>query len=102
MTLNDFANARDDVVLFWTSVGVPTGDYAPLGHSALDFADRRGLLDLEGEIDAAGDWQWSGLGNPTDDRANTILRLRAYPDQAKWAAIVAEVFGPEYDRSQAP
>ncbi len=89
-SLNDYANERQNVVLFWVSVGTPTGDYSPLGHPDLDFADRNGLLDLTGTVDEAGDWRWDGEGNPTDDKSNTITQLHAYADEKQWNAIVQE------------
>jgi hypothetical protein len=90
LTLNDYANEREDVVLFWTSIGTPMGDYTPLGYPDIDFADRRGLLGLGGTIDDDGDWLWDGEGNPTDDRSNTIMRLHAYIDAKKWRSLVEE------------
>ena len=79
MTLLEYANAREYVVLFYVGVGAPAGDHTPIGHPHIDFAERRGLLDLEGTIDGEGQWQWNGEGDPTDDRRNTIYRLTAYP-----------------------
>jgi hypothetical protein len=90
MTLNEYANDRENVVLFWAGVGTPAGDYAPLGHPDLDFADRRGLLDLTGTVDTDGDWHWDGKGSPTDGRANSITKLHAYADAKVWASLVKE------------
>lgn len=90
VTLADYANEREDVVLFFAGVADPTGDYTPLGYPDLDFAERRRLLDLTGTVDANGDWQWDGEGNPTDDRANTIYKLHAYVDAKRWETIVEE------------
>ena len=90
MTLNDYANAREDVVIFWAGFACPTGDYTVAGYPDLDFAERNGLLDLEGEIDAAGDWRWNGEGNPTDDRNNTITKVHAYVDVSRYESIIEE------------
>lgn len=90
MTLNDYANERSYVVLFWAGVGTPAGEETPIGHPDLDFVDRRGLLDLNGTVDDEGDWRWDGKGDPTDDRRNTITKLLAYVDANRWAKIVEE------------
>jgi len=95
MTLIDYVNANEHVVLFWRSVGTPGGDYSPLGHADSDFADARGLNDLEGKVDeVAGDWMWDGIpgndGKPTDHYGNTILRLHAYVDPDRWAILNQE------------
>lgn len=90
MKLNDYCNARKNVVIFFAGIGSPTGDYTVAGYPDLDFADRNGLLELEGEIDSSGDWQWNGLGNPTDDRANSITKVQAYSDARRYAEIIAE------------
>ena len=90
LSLNDYANAREDVVLFFTSTACPTGDNTPLGYPDLDFADRRGLLDLSGTVDEAGDWRWDGEGEPSDDRSNSVTKLHAYVAPTQWAEIVAD------------
>jgi hypothetical protein len=87
MTLNDYANERENVVLFWASGGTPGGEYAPLGNPDLDFADRRGLLNMNGDVDDSGDWRWDGEGNPADDNANSITKLHAYVDAKLWATM---------------
>lgn len=90
ITLNDYANAREDVVLFFAGQGCPGGDYTPLGHYDLDFADRNYLLDLEGTVDDKGDWHWDGEGDPTDDQGNSIYQLHAYVDPLKWESLDEE------------
>lgn len=90
VTLNDYANDRDYVVLCWASVGTPMGSSTPLGHPDLDFADRNGLLELTGEVDEFGEWEWDGEGRPSDDNRNTITQLSAAPAEGRWKAIVAE------------
>lgn len=90
ISLLDYANDREYVVLFWSSVGTPTGSSVPLGYPDLDFADRNGLLELTGTVNESDDWQWDGEGHPTDDQRNTITRLTAYETELKWNEIVAE------------
>lgn len=89
MTLSDYASEHPYSVLFWAGIGCSAGDYSPLGADC-DFAERNGLLDLEGTVDGDGDWQWDGKGNPTDDRRNTITRLQAYPDEPRWRRLTGE------------
>lgn len=91
MTLRDYANGRENVVLFWASVGTPGGDYAPLGNPDWDFAERRGLLDMDGLVDVEGGWRWDGYGDPRDDRQNSLTRLHAYVDAPRWAAMAEAV-----------
>lgn len=90
VTLTDYANDRDNVVLFWAAVGTPLGDHTPLGYPDLDFADRQGLLDLTGTVDDAGDWLWDGEGEPTGYHANSITTLHAFVSAKRWNAIVEE------------
>lgn len=90
MTLAEYANSRENVVLFWAGVGCPMGDYDLIGHPAFDFAECRELLDLEGEVDAEGDWNWNGQSNPTDWLGNSITKLQAYTSADRWDAIVEE------------
>jgi hypothetical protein len=89
VTLGDYANQREKVVLFWVSHGQPAGYFTPLGYPDIDFDERHNLLDLVGNIDETG-WHWNGVGNPTDDRANTITRMSAFPDAEQWDSIVAD------------
>ena len=95
VSLIDYANAREDVVLFWASYGTPTGDYATLNHPDMDFAGEQSLNDLTGTVDADGDWRWDGEGEPVDHRNNTITKLHAYVDRAKWASIEADYLSGE-------
>lgn len=90
MTLNDYANDREHVVLFVAGVGMPTGDHFRLGSPDDDYADRRGLLDLTGTVDAHDAWEWDGAGNPTDDRGNTIYKVQAFVGPRKWAELETE------------
>jgi hypothetical protein len=90
MTLQDYANDREGVIIFFAGTADPAGDHTVAGYPDLDFAERRSLFDLTGTVDANGDWHWDGKGKPTDDRANTIYKVHAYVDAGKWAAIVEE------------
>ncbi len=90
LSLNDYADAREDVVIFFAGVGHPTGDYCLADCPDDDFADRRGLFDLTGTVDVDGDWRWDGEGNPTDDRGNTIYKVHAYVDAAKWSELASD------------
>jgi hypothetical protein len=90
ITLCDYANEREYVVMFWVGFGNPTGDYAVIGHPDLDFAERRGLLELIGIVDEDGEWFWDGKGDPRDDRRNSITQVSAISNQAKWQSIVEE------------
>lgn len=83
--LNDYAGDRFDVVLFFTSVGIPGGDHVPLGSQ--DYVFDYSWLDLEGTIDKHGDWKWDGKGNPTDSRSNNVTKMQAYVDQEKWRSL---------------
>lgn len=93
MKLQDYANQRTNVVVFWTSVGTPFGETAPLGCEDLDFAER--FLDLEGLVED-DDWGWSGEGNPTDVRNNSITHIHAYVDRHEWNHAVEEYYSESY------
>lgn len=91
MKLSDYANDREDVVLFWVSGQCPTGDYVTLGYPDISFAEDLGLLDLEGEVDEDGDyWLWDGEGEPRDYLQNSITKLHAYVDHERWGAMVED------------
>jgi hypothetical protein len=90
MTLQEYASGREKVVLFFVGVGCPTGDHTVLGHPDLDFAERRGLLDLQGEVDEQMNWWWDGSGDPQDDNGSSIYNLHAYVDAQCWDASVQE------------
>ncbi len=90
VTLLDYADEREGVVLFWAGIGCPTGEHTVLGYPDLNFAERNNLLDLSGTVDADGDWNWDGDGKPTDDRGNSITKLQAFIDPNRWAGIVQE------------
>jgi hypothetical protein len=90
ISLSDYTNDRDYVVLFCAGVGCPMGDHFPLGYEHIDYAERRGLLDLTGTIGSDGGWNWDGEGNPTDDRLNSITKLQAFVSQTRWESEVHE------------
>jgi len=82
LTLAEYADGRNNVVLF----GVPFGKTL-IGHHDFDFADRRGLLNLEGTLDD-GYWRWNQQGAPTDDRGNRITWMHATPHPQAWTVLV--------------
>ena len=84
MTLQDFVNSRASVMVFVSGIGYPTGNTQPAGHLGMDWVDQIGVLDLEGQVDERGDWQWNGEGNPLDERGNTIQRVTAYVSVSQW------------------
>jgi len=86
ITLADYANARESVVLFWAGNGAAGGSYDLLGNPDWELYCGD-VLDLTGTVDESGDWHWDGHGNPTDEKGNTVYRLHAYVDAAKWAAL---------------
>ena len=88
MTLVDFANSIEYPVLFWVSVGQPTGDYIPLGYP--DWSYPESWDDAEGTVDSDGDWNWDGEGDPRDARSNTVYRLSVYSDRAKWEKLTGD------------
>ena len=90
MNLREYVNGRDDVVIFFVSVGQPQGDYTVAGYPDLDFADRRRLYDLEGRLGGNDEWYWDGDGDPTDDRGNSVLKVHAYVSPEMWAKVVGE------------
>lgn len=90
MTLNDFCSERENVIVWVAGIGCPTGDYHVADCPDMDELDRWGCLDLEGEIDGAGDWRWNGEGKPSDDRANSITKIHAYVDANRYASVVEE------------
>lgn len=90
VTLSEYIETRDSVILFWAGVGCPVGAYNLLGHPNFDFADRRGLLALSGTVDRFDTWAWDGEGYPLDDRSNSITKIEAYCDRRKWEEIEQE------------
>jgi hypothetical protein len=94
MTLNEYLGKRTCVVLFWSSVGCPCGEYCPMGEPNIefcpDFDERFGVL--EGTLDSDGTWGWNGLGRPKDVGNNVITRLIAYVAPRQWAALVEEYY----------
>ena len=100
ITLTDYANAREHVVMFDASSGHPLGEHTALGHPELSaYAEESDFLDLTGTIDGEGTWNWDGEGGPTDCQGNTITKLKSYIDAERWKEIVKEYHdaGEEYD-----
>ena len=80
MTAQEFVNKVKFPVLFFTSIGTPTGvDIAILESTELPFD----LSDLEGEeIDGAYySWEWDGEGKPSDWNSNSVLMVQVRNDQ---------------------
>lgn len=89
VTLRDYANERGKVVLTWSAIGNPNGSTTPIGHPDFDFAERRNLMDLRGEINSEGVWLWCGQEDPSDDRGNSILWILCREDEESWDRLVA-------------
>ena len=89
MTLRDYINEREYVVVSAAGLGFPAGELFPAGHPDMDFVERVGLLDLNGE-ETNGNWHWDGHGGPRDDRGNSITEVAAYPAERAWKRLVAE------------
>ncbi len=85
MTLLEYANDRENVVAWYTSTALPTGEEVPVGHP--DFPAADAFDDLEGEVDGDGRWTWGGTGRPTDWCGNSILRVTAYVDPTLWTEL---------------
>lgn len=90
VTLAEYANKREYVVLFWAGVLCPAGEEQVLGHPDLDYAEQLGIYDLTGAVDEEGTWCWDGQGDPTDKRGNSITKLRAWVDAQAWADIAGD------------
>jgi hypothetical protein len=90
MTLAEFCENREHVVVFWAGIGCPMGDYAPAGYPDMDFVERRELLDLDGKVDPEGCWRWLGEGRVFDDRGNSIQKLEAYCSEEQWKRMVSD------------
>jgi hypothetical protein len=90
ITLQRFIEDNQHVMVFVSGVGFPTGTTEPAGHPDLDWLDRIGILDLNGQVDEHGDWQWTGDGNPRDQRGNSILKVTAYVSEQQWKKAVAD------------
>ncbi len=93
VSLLDYSNDRENVVLFCVSHGMPMGDHFRLGTLDDDFAERRNLLNLLGTVGASGDWYWNGEDEPIDDQFNTIRSLHAYVDAGRWQELAGEFQG---------
>lgn len=91
ITLLDYANDREDVVVSWWThvrpdvVEYPAGDPSWEEDGALD-----GLYQLTGRVAEDGSWAWDGVGSPTDGRGNTIASVFATVDAEAWAKLTDE------------
>jgi hypothetical protein len=88
ITLSDYADTHEHLVLYVVGIGLPRGMHTVIGHPDLDFAERRELLDLPGFLDTEGWWNWDGTGTPTDDNGNSITVLQAFESPSRWNGIV--------------
>jgi hypothetical protein len=89
MTLREYADARNHVIVWYTSLSQANGCYELYGYDSVDeFAERRELLDLDGRVDGNDVWAWDGRGSPKDDRGCDIRLLQAYSDKDTWMAMV--------------
>lgn len=78
----DFAATLTAPVVFFTSLGAPTGvRVALLEDTELPFA----LDALEGEV-RDGEWRWDGEGDLTDWRANTVRLVTVYEDEVEFSS----------------
>ena len=80
---------RENVCVFFASIGTPAGDYLPLCVPEVDDEFTERLASLRGYVDEHGDWAWDGNGDPRDCRGNTVTKVQAYQDRKKWADMAA-------------
>lgn len=94
-SLLDFANSCDHPVLFWSGVGCPAGKCERLNDTdwSLTFSvsmdDTERLESLNGTV-TDGRWEWDGEGDMRDFRGNSITRMSAYSDSARWESLAEE------------
>lgn len=95
MTAQEFANANENVILFYAGVGCPAGDnIAMLDGTELPFS----LDEVEGEVDADGTFNATNLTSGSgprdwkfsDFRSNTIYKIQLYTDAKRWQEQHAE------------
>lgn len=90
LTLQEWANDRQYVVVYVMGTAYPTGTTAPYGNPDMDWLERIGVDKLCGTVDDYRGWQWNGEGSPRDERGNSILNVIAYVDKKRWESAVAE------------
>jgi hypothetical protein len=90
VTLGDFARHRSKVVLFWASTRTKDGDVVPLGYADIDFAERHGLLQAAGSVDANHSWWWNGQGRFVDDAGHAITQMTAAINESRWHELVEQ------------
>jgi hypothetical protein len=87
ISLSDFGPSS----VWFVSIGYPTGTTIKLWwdgddtesgqREPMDPYDQASALpfgwDLLGTVDESGDWQWDGLGDPCDERRNTVTTITA-------------------------
>lgn len=82
VSLKDFWNATEVASLFVVSTAIPAGEEFTVGGEDCDVWEvldsglsPTDLWEIEGEIDADGDWNWNGVGNVRDFRGNSYTRI---------------------------
>lgn len=90
MTAQDYVNSLDNPIVFYASVGTPSGDrIAAFDDTEFPFD----LSDLEGAIvdDVGGKWwAWNGEGDPLDFNGNTVTLVKVYDDAEEWEKQLAD------------
>jgi len=94
VTLRDFVNANPDkkIVIFYISLGAPTGSFILPDNEAWTTVSEWELWDLEGEVEH-GEWNWNGEGEPKDAQNNSIRVLSAEEDNETFDELMDENYG---------
>lgn len=94
VTLRDFVNANPDkkIVIFYISLGAPTGSFILPDNEAWTTVSEWELWDLEGEVEH-GEWNWNGEGSPKDAQNNSIRVLSAEEDNETFDELMDENYG---------
>ncbi len=90
ITLGEYCETRQHVVVVVVSRSYPCGDGLVFGHPDIDDTSLRDLLGLDGHIDDSGVWQWDGEGEPIDEFGATIYQITAAPNETRWHEIADE------------
>ena len=83
MTLNQFINQNDYVILFTAGIGFPSGNEFPLGYPDIRLAEDCCLLELRGVVEK-DQWEWDGFDKPKDYQGNSFTKIQAYSNETKW------------------